>query len=433
MTALATHRPGAGWGVGLGDRVRDRLLALAGALVVGLASGLACVGVRLFYRGLQWIFVGHAGMLPEAAAALSGGRRMLTPVLGAVAATLVLWAVRRWAGASPFVEYVEAVRFEEGRVPFAATAWRTLSSAFSVASGAAIGREGSMIQFATAVSAWVGALRPLQGTPLTRLVAYGAAAAVAAAYQAPFAGALFAMEIVLGRWIWAELPPLLLASGAGWWMSSLLLGDGPLFAVHTAHLFCWQALWSLPLALLLGALGPVYQALLRSLRFSARWPLALVWGGVVVGALSLVHTEVWGNGDVALLQVLGSSAALGSMAAVLALRLVATTVCVGTGTVGGVFTPTAFAGAAFGLVAGHLLHLEQPVLLAIVGMSVLLGAVTQAPLMATLMAVELTGQWVLLPVLLPLNWIACRIAWWVSHDSLYAIATPTPIEEAAVS
>jgi CIC family chloride channel protein len=236
--------------------------------------------------------------------------------------------------------------------------------------------------------------------------------------------------------VWAELPPLLLASGAGWWVSSALLGGGPLFAVHAAHLFSqnsWQTLWALPLALLLGALGPVYHALLRSLRFAGRWPLALLWGGLVVGALSLLHTEVWGNGDGALLQVLGGSAALGSVAAVLALRLLATTVCVGTGTVGGVFTPTVFAGAALGLMAGHLLHVEQPVLLAVVGMSVFLGAVTQAPLMAALMAVELTGRWELLAMLLPLNLIACRVAGWISRDSLYAIATPTPMEEAAVS
>src|SRR6202012_4688356 len=115
--------------------------------------------------------------------------------------------------------------------------------------------------------------------------------------------------------------------------SSLQLFHGPLFAVRAAHLLCWQALWALPLALLLSVLGPAYQALLRSLRFAGRWPLALVWGGAVVGALSLVHTEVWGNGHAALLQAVGGSAALGSMAAVLALRLLATTVCVGKGTV----------------------------------------------------------------------------------------------------
>jgi CIC family chloride channel protein len=433
MTLLARRDRGVGVGVGLGVGLGDRLMAGLGAIAVGLASGLACVGVRLLYRLLQWIFVGSAGLLSQAAAGLSPERRMLTPMLGAACATLVLWAVRRWGGGKDFVEYVEAVRFEEGRIPFASTLWRTLSSAFSVATGAAIGREGSMIQFATAVSSWVGARAPFGRVPLARQVAYGAAAAVAAAYQAPLAGVFFATEIVLGRWDWEELPQLLLASTAGWLVSCTLLGGGPLFAVSGGHLLSWQALWALPLALALGALGPVYQAMLRSLRFAGRWPLALVWGGLVVGGLGLLHTEVWGNGDAALLHLLQGSPALSGVVAVLALRLLATSFCVGTGTVGGVFTPTVFAGAALGLVAGNLLQIGHPVLLAIVGMSVLLGAVTRAPLMASVMAVELTGRWELLVLLLPLNLVADRLARRISPHSLYAIATPTPMEEVALS
>ena len=111
MTLVAQRDRGVDRRAGAGARV----MVWAGAIAVGLASGLACVGVRLFYRLLQWIFVGSAGLLPQAAAMLSPERRVLTPMLGAVFAMLVLGAVRRWAGANPFVEYVEAVRFEEGQ------------------------------------------------------------------------------------------------------------------------------------------------------------------------------------------------------------------------------------------------------------------------------------------------------------------------------
>ncbi len=155
--------------------------------------------------------------------------------------------------------------------------------------------------------------------------------------------------------------------------------------------------------------------------------------------LSLLHAEVWGNGDAALLQVLGGSAALGSVAGVLALRLVATTVCVGTGTVGGVFTPTVFAGAVLGWVAGHLLHVGHPVLLVVVGMSVFLAAVMRAPVMAAVMAVELTGRWELLPLLLPLALLANGVAGAIARVPLDAVAThaptptPTPTEAVAVS
>jgi CIC family chloride channel protein len=404
------------------------LMPLTWAAILGLVSGLACVGVRLGYRALQWVFLKNTGMLPKVAASLSPERRVLTPILGAALATTVLWAVRRWSTAEPFEEYVEAVRFQGGRIPFASTLWRTVSSAFSVASGAAIGREGSMIQFAAAVTSWVAARSPLRSISLSRQVAYGAAAAIAAAYQAPIAGVFFAVEIVLGEWVWEEIPQLLIASLTGWIASRTILGGGPLFSVMDMPPFSRNVLWALPLALVFGLAGPAYQTLLRSLRFASRWPLALVWSGFVVGALSLLHPAVWGNGDVALLRTLQSAPSLSSVTAILLLRLVATTFCVGTGTVGGVFTPTLFVGAAAGLVAGHLVPAAQPVFLAIVGMSTLLAAATHAPIMAGLMAVELTGQWHLLPLLLILNVLSWHIARTISARSLYAIATPTPTD-----
>jgi CIC family chloride channel protein len=137
---------------------------------------------------------------------------------------------------------------------------------------------------------------------------------------------------------------------------------------------------------------------------------------------------VWGNGDAALLGVLQNKTMLLGIVGVLAYRLVATTFCVGTGTVGGVFTPTLFAGAALGLADGHLLHNPEPSILAICGMGLLMAAVTHAPLMAALMAVELTGQWHLLTIILPCNLLASFIARTISRESLYAIASPEPAQ-----
>jgi chloride channel protein, CIC family len=403
------------------------------ALALGLVSGVACVGVRLFFRLLQWIFVQHTGLLSEAAETLSPGRKILTPILGALCATAVLWAVRRCSLSGQFEEYVEAVRFHAGRISFTSTLWRTLSSAFSVATGAAIGREGSMIQFAAATTSWVGKRSGISDMPLSRQVACGVAAAVAAVYQAPVAGIFFAAEIVLADYAWVDLPLLALSSTAGWLVSGAVLGVGPLFVVHGTLALSHEVLWGLLLAVVMGLIAPLYHWLLESLRFSRRWPFALVWSGIAVGLLSLWRPEVWGNGDTALLETLGSHPTLSIVASTLVLRLAATTFCVGTGTVGGVFTPTVFAGGALGLIAGHLLHLPAPALLAIIGMGAFLAAVTHAPLMATFMVAELTGQWHLLPALLLCNALAWQISCRLSERSLYAIATPEPADERANS
>jgi len=411
------------------ERVLTSWLASTGwAVVIGAASGSACVAVRLLFRLLQRVFVQQTGMLPVAAATLPPARRILTPIIGAALATLVVWMRRRLAPNLRFEEYAEAVRLRNGRISLLSTVWRTASSAFSIATGAAIGREGSMIQFAAAISSWVGERSPVRNLSLSRQVAYGVAAAVAAAYQAPIAGVFFATEIVTGDWVWSDIPPLLLASSTGWLVSRLLLGAGPLFPVTGSLPITHDLLWVLPLALVLGAVGPAYQKLLHFSRAAKRLPFALLWSGLAVGVLAMIEPRVWGNGDSALLGILQNKMMLVGIVSVFACRLVATTFCVGTGTVGGVFTPTLFAGAALGLAAGQLLHNPEPSILAICGMGLLMAAVTHAPLMAALMAVELTGQWHLLPVILPCTLLASLIARTISRESLYAIASPEPAQ-----
>jgi CIC family chloride channel protein len=409
------------------ERAVTSWLASTGwAIVLGAASGSACVAVRLFFRLLQWIFVQQTGMLPIAAAMLPPGRRVLIPIIGAALATLVVWIMRRSAPELHFEEYVEAVRLRSGRISLLPTVWRTASSALSVATGAAIGREGSMIQFAAAIASWVGERSPLRNLSLSRQVAYGAAAAVAAAYQAPIAGVFFATEIVLGEWAWNDIPQLLLASSTGLLISRIVLGGGPLFPVGGSLPMTLDLFWVLPLALVMGACGPAYQKLLHFSGALKRLPFALLWSGMAVGVLGLVEPKVWGNGDFALLGVLQNKTMFLGILSVLACRLIATTLCLGTGTAGGVFTPTLFTGAALGLAAGHLLHNPQPSILAVCGMGLLMAAVTHAPFMAALMAAELTGQWHLLTVILPCNLLASYIARTISREALYAIASPKP-------
>lgn len=411
-----------------GSRTATAWLAAAFAAVgIGLLSGFACAAVRSFFGLLQWALTQHGGTLPAAAASLSPVRRVLTPAAGAILGMGVLWAARRWTPADRFEEYVEAVRFRGGHIPFRSTAWRTLSSAFSIATGAAVGREGSMIQFAAALVSFVAERLP-NGVSLPRLVACGVAAAVAAAYQAPIAGICFASEIVIGEWRWVDLPWLALAAFAGLLASRGLLESGPLFPVETASVLSRQLLWALPLAVLLGIAAPGYQKLLRALRFASGWRLPLLWSGLAVGAFSLLQPAVWGNGDGALTEVL-HQASLQMVVSVLLLRLLATTLCVGTGTVGGVFTPTLFAGAAAGFIAGHFVGVSQPALFAVAGLSSFMSGVTHAPFMASFLAAELTGQWHMWPVLLCLDLVSCWVSQKLSAHSLYAIATPEPNQE----
>lgn len=405
---------------------------LAWVAILGLISGAACVAVRLLFRLLQWLFTGHSGLLSHAAAALSLWQRVLIPVVGALGAMAFAELGHRFIK-NGSEEYVEAVQRKGGHISFVPTLWRTFSSAFSIATGAAIGREGSMIQFATATTSWVGERFRRSHLPLATQVACGAAAAVATAYQAPLAGVFFAAEIVMGSLLLPALPLLLVASLSGWLVGALLLGHGPLFAVSEMPSLQLKAdstlIFLLLFPILIGFVGPAYQWLIRSLKGTSKWPLPLLWSGVLVGVLSLKSALVWGNGDAALLSMMQSSPAVNGLLLVLLLRLIATTFCVGTGTVGGVFTPTVFAGGALGYLLAHFFHIANPWMAAVLGMGCLLSAATHAPLMAGFMTVELTGQWHLLPMVL----VSCALSWLVaqrlSSHSLYGIATTEPAKE----
>src|SRR5579875_2034589 len=203
-----THKAGQGR-----SALRRVVRELPAAVVLGAVSGCAASLLRLGFRGLEWCFTHSSASLPLAAASISPVRRFITPVLGALFATLVLYVRRKNArrlGREPrhYVEYVEAVRREHGHIPLVPNLWRTSSAAFSVATGAAVGREGSMIQFAAAVTSWfqeqartylrrprIGRLLPAP----TLAVACGVAGGVTTAYMAPVAGIFFAAEIVLGQ------------------------------------------------------------------------------------------------------------------------------------------------------------------------------------------------------------------------------------------
>jgi CIC family chloride channel protein len=375
--------------------------------------------------------------------------RFITPILGALCAILVLVVRRKNArrlGREPrhYVEYVEAVRREHGHIPLVPNLWRTASAAFSVASGAAVGREGSMIQFAAAVTSWfqerLRKLRIAHLLPHPALaVACGVAGGVTTAYMAPIAAVFFAAEIVHGEFCLDELPQLVLAAAAGWGVSIALLGPGPLYPTRVHLQLSWTLALLPALALAIGAFGPLYQRILRSLRIARRLPLALAVAGIFVGGLSLLDPRVWGNGDAGLsaalghVEIPGLSIEVSALAILLVLRTLATTVCVGAATVGGVFTPTLFTGGALGALAAYaLVHFAvpaDPTLFAIVGMSALIAAATHAPLMAAFIAVELTGDWRLLPWLLVLDVLAWLLARRLSPDALYAIATQTPVSQ----
>ncbi|MRT55347.1 voltage-gated ClC-type chloride channel ClcB [Enterobacteriaceae bacterium RIT693] len=413
--------------------IREMLRRLVIAVFIGLASALVVWLFRQAMYLLENAFLGDSGgSLVAAAAALAPWRRVLTPAAGGLLAGLLLWGWQRATRQRPSAptDYMEAIETGDGRLDVPSSLVKSAASLIVVASGSAIGREGAMILLAT-VFASVFAQRFTPGKEWKLWVACGAAAGMASAYHAPLAGSLFIAEILFGSLMLASLGPVVIAAVSALLMTHLLNGgQTPLYIVTLLDppLPSHYGLMAL-LGLTAGVIGPLMlwllarsSTLFRGLKLSP--PLQLALGGLIVGLLSLVTPTAWGNGYSVVQSFLTSPPALLFVAGVLLCKLLAVMASSGSGAPGGVFTPTLFMGAALGMLFGQICGLwggGEPliILLGLAGMASLLAATTHAPIMATLMICEMTGEFTLLPGLLLTCVIASTLSRWLRPQSVY--------------
>ncbi len=404
-------------------RLSDTQRALVWAGIVGFLGALSSVGFRMLAQTAQTLFFGVDGDPARFADELHWARKLLVPALGGLAAGLVIRFGAHLAKGQSSADFMEAVSLGDGTIRVRPSLVKSGASLLSVASGGSIGREGAMAQLSSMISSWLGRRARLPKPRLQLLVACGAAAGIASAYNAPIAGALFVAEIVLGTIAMESLGPLVFASVVSTVTTRELLGQAPLFETPPFELVSPLELGPyLLLGALLGALAPLFVRTLRIVeqhftRLVASAPLRLCLGGAIVGALSLVRPEVWGNGNSQIGAILSGHGAAGLIASVLLFKFAATVACVGSGAVGGVFTPTLFLGASFGALFGDAVSRTlqrwsaSPSAYALVGMGAFLAGATHAPLTAILMLFEMTLDYgIVLPLML-----ACVTAYYTAR------------------
>ncbi len=360
--------------------------------------------------------------------------RLLVPPAGLALAGLVLVAGERWARLGRGWDILEAVRLRDGVLSLRATLLRAASSLVTVASGGPVGREGAIVLLPSAVASALGRRARLPTRRLRVAVACGAAAGLACAYNTPIGAALFTMEIIAGSFALEVFAPLVVASAAATLLARHFFGAAPLFEVPALELHRALDIGGVAvLGVLAGLLAAGFLWALRA--SSALWkklawprPLAMAAAGLAVGVAVLRYPEIVGNGREAVLHLFASPIGAGTALALLAVRLVATPLTVGAGTVGGVFTPTLFLGAMLGTAFGWGLSAlfpgagVDPRTWALVGMGAVLAGTTHAPLTAAVMVFEMTLDYgVALPLLVGAG-ISALVATRLAADSVYTEA-----------
>lgn len=404
------------------ERLTELPAMLFWAALVGVVGALATLA---FYQGMYFILGlvgGHDGSVEHTVQGLPWYGRLLLPVVGGLAAGLLLvWSEK--LGPRSGSDYMEAVAIGDGKLSVGQGLLRSLSSLFTVTSGGSIGREGAMVHLGALGASVLGRGIRLDTARLRLLVACGAAAGVSAAYGAPVAGALFIAEIVLGAMAIQTVGPLLIAAA---FANLTVRATGHYHVLYPmAGLSQVEGLWILPfivLGLLCGVLAPQFLRFLGLMRklfeqTKLALPIRLALGGLLVGLMLITFPNVAGNGFSVVTSLLHQPWSWQALLLILILKVLATGFTVGSGAVGGVFTPALLVGAVFGALFGHLVLFVwpsldiSPVLFALVGMGAFLGAAAGAPLMAIVMIFEMTISYQLV---LPLM-VACVLAYYVSR------------------
>ena len=415
----------------------ETLAPVALAVTVGALAAAGAIVLRVLIRAVQWFFFDQGERL---GAALGVGwadrlHLLLAPALGMV---VVSWIVRRWAPEAqghgvPEVQY--AIRKLGGRIRGRVAAVKAVASAISIGSGGSVGREGPIVQIGSSLGSSVGQAVGLGPDQTRIMVAAGAAGAIAATFNAPIAGVMFAMEVILGNFAARSFGLVVIASVTSTAISQAVLGDSPAFSAADA--FTLVSEWEFLLYLALGVFtGLIALAYVQSVywfedSFDA-WKLnpslkALI-GGLGVGALGFFGSDlIFGIGHEGVTLALQGEMAVGLMLGLVVLKILATSVTLGAGGSGGVFAPALFigamAGGAFGKLANQLLPglTAPPGAYALVGMAALFAAAAHAPITGIIILFEMTDNYrIILPLMFAVV-VAHLMASAIYHDSIYSI------------
>ena len=340
--------------------------------------------------------------------------RLALPAGGGLATGLIALAVKRLRGVSGVGFVMEAIVLGRERVPLQRSALQMVSSWFAIVSGNSLGREGPLIQFGAAAGEGARRLFQLTDASAQVVLASGVAAGFAAAYNAPMAASLFVVEVVTGVIVLEAAVPILLAAVVATVITQYAVGGAPLYGLRDFGRVAPVELVAFAgLGLVAAPLGVMFLRMLA--RVERAWrhtpmPARSAGGGLVCGCVLLVVPAVAGNGFEPLDTLLDGRLAIVAVAWLLVAKPLATAASVGSGNPGGVFTPTLLLGALIGTLYAAALAAcgadVTPGAYALVGLGAALAATTHAPIMASVLACELSGDFgLILPLL-----VACAIA-----------------------
>ncbi len=392
-------------------------------LIIGAMVGLVVVAFIVVTEHLG------ASFYPEGSAAWL---RLVVPVIGALVTGVLIKRYFPEARGSGVPQTEAALLVNDGFIDFNTVVGKFGCSSVSLASGIALGREGPAVQMGAGIASVLGRCLGLPPARIKSLVPAGAAAALAAAFNTPIAAVLFILEEVMGDLHAPILGSIVLSSATSWIVLHLFLGDEPLF-----HVPPYQLIHPLEFGLyaVLGVLGGLvsvcFVKLLLWLRANFfRMPAWTTWlqpvaGGLTVAVMAWMVPNVLGVGYGVVGLALNGKLAVGAMALLVVLKLVASASCYSSGNAGGIFGPSLFIGAMLGGAVGGFAHQLVPDYTggvgayALVGMGVAFAGIVRQPMTSVIMIFEITRDYSIIVPLMISNLLSYFISHRLQRESIY--------------
>ena len=393
------------------------------AMIVGIGTGIGAVLFRYLIQGVEWI--GY-DWFPHLTQTWGVAYVVIIPVIGGLIVGPLIYFFAREAKGHGVPEVMEAVALRGGRIRPIVAVVKSLASAISIGSGGSVGREGPIVQIGSALGSTLGQKLGLSDDRIRNLVACGAAGGIAATFNAPIAGVVFALEIILGEFSVKYFSSVVVSAVTASVIGRAVFGDIPAFIIPIEYGV--KSLWEFAFYPVLGITAAFVGAFfVRFLYWSEDvfddWKSVPEWvkpavGGLLLGGVALLYPnltgitwtrmpQIYNVGYGVIESALANQLTLSVVLGLLVLKMIATSLTLGSGGSGGVFAPGLYMGAMFGTAFEIVIKMIFPDLVsppgayALVGMGAVFAATAHAPLTAVLILFELTGDYrIMLPLML---------------------------------
>ncbi len=415
-------------------RLTEHTFMIIVAIIIGVIAGYAAVGIRFLIEEFSHLSYPGDGNVLENIMSNPWYVIILVPTIGGLIVGPLIYFFAPEAKGHGVPEVMQAILLKGGRIRPRVALVKALASAITIGTGGSVGREGPIIQIGSSIGSTVGQFFKIPSKKLKTLVGCGAAAGIAAAFNAPIAGALFAVEIILMDFAVAQFSPIVISAVMATVISHSFEGN---LAAFNVTAYEYASPYELGFYFVLGALsGLVSYLFIKVLYFSEdffdnklNFPeyLKPVIGGLGIGILALVFPQVMGVGYDSINSALHGDMIWYIALALVFLKIFATSLTLGSGGSGGIFAPSLFMGAMLGFFFGNIVHqifpdiTAGPGAYALVAMGGLVAGTTRAPITAIIIVFELTYDYEIILPLMITSIVSLILSSYLSRESIYTL------------